>query len=111
VDNTFGPLGKPRRPAHWALLHAGAEFLPVRDRKIIWRKADGLSVAQIAKEMGVSELDIQNSLARSARTLAIWERGATRWATRYVAREPMAQAPGAMPERDIRRSSNQMVEA
>ena len=104
MTESFGPLGKPRRPAQWALLHAGIEFIPKRDREIMWMRAEGHSVETIAHAKGLSDLEVERSLTRTARTLAAWERNACKWATRYVAREPMAQAPGAMPESDTRRS-------
>lgn len=104
MSDAFGPLGSPRRPAQWALLHAGIEFIPKRDREIMWLRAEGYSIESLAEAQGLSDIEIERSLARTARTLAMWERNACKWATRYVAREPMAQAPGAMPETDARRS-------
>lgn len=93
----FGPL-KGRTPAQWALLHAGVEFLPAKDREIIWLRAGRYSISKISQLKGMPEIQVERSLGRSARTLATWERNACKWATRYVAREPMALAPGASPE-------------
>lgn len=103
-DLPFGPIGSFRTPAQWALMHAGLEFLAKRDREIVWLKAEGLEIETLATRLGIPEIEIERSLDRTARTLATWERNACKWATRYVAREPMAQAPGASPESDIRRS-------
>lgn len=100
----FGKLGSSRTPAQNALLHAGLEFIPKRDREIMWLRAEGYPIESLAKTQGMSDIEIERSLERTARTLAAWERNACRWATRYIAREPMAQAPGAMPESDARRS-------
>lgn len=93
----FGPING-RTPAQWALLHAGVEFLPSLDREIIWLRAGRCTIQQIAQMKRMKPIDVERSLGRSARTLATWERNACRWATRYVAREPMALAPGASPE-------------
>lgn len=98
----FGPING-RTPAQWALLHAGVEFLPTRDRRIIWLRAGRCSLEFIALQFQMTELDVERSLGRSARTLATWERNASKWATRFVAREPMSLAPGASPEREAGR--------
>jgi hypothetical protein len=97
----FGPASSRTR-AQWALLHAGVEFLPSKDRRIIWERAGGSTIELLARTYELTELEVERSIGRSARTLATWERNACKWATRYVAREPMALAPGASPEREGR---------
>jgi hypothetical protein len=105
----FGPISD-RTGAQWALLHAGVEFLPVKDRQIIWQRAGGATIELIAKTFEMTELDVERSIGRSSRTLCTWERNANKWATRYVAREPMALAPGASPEREGRHREVAMAE-
>lgn len=96
----FGPVSG-RTPAQWALLHAGVEFLPKLDREVIWLRAGRCTIEQIAQLKSMPAIQVERSIGRSARTLATWERNACRWATRYVAREPMSLAPGASPEGEI----------
>jgi hypothetical protein len=109
MTTPFGTLGSSRSPSQWALLHAGIEFIPKRDREIMWERAGGLSIDQLAEKFGIPDVEVERSILRTSRTLAAWERNACKWATRYVAREPMAQAPGAAPERGSGRT-NETVE-
>jgi hypothetical protein len=92
-------IGAPRRPCQWASLHAGEEFLPAMDLDILqWRQA-GLSVDAIAVILNMDPLWVEHNLARTCRTLATWERNACKWATRFVALEPMVAELGDNRER------------
>jgi hypothetical protein len=63
-------------------------------------KALGVSNAVLAEHFGIDVLEVERSLARTARTLATWERNACSWSTRYVAVEPNSQYPSGASERD-----------
>jgi len=96
-------VGEPRTPAEWAQLHAGIEFIqPQRDRELMQMSAQGFSVCNLAEQFAMDPLEVQRSLARTARTLATWERNACKWSTRFVAIEPNSQYPQGASERDQR---------
>lgn len=81
-------IGRPRRPCEWAALHAGVEFVPMQDQRVLALRQGRWSIDIIAKVLVLDPLEVERSLARTCRTLATWERNACKWATRYVAIEP-----------------------
>jgi hypothetical protein len=103
----FGPIRK-RTPAEYAQLHAGIEFITPeweRDCAILMARGFGMGcdLAFLAELAGKTEYEVQQGLARVARTLATWERNASKWANKYVAIEPSAAFPDGASERDQQR--------
>jgi hypothetical protein len=100
----FGPIRK-RTPAEYAQLHSGIEFIfPEweRDCAILMARGFGMGfdvrvLAQLAEK---EEYEVTLALARVSRTLATWERNASKWANRYVAVEPQSANPDGASERD-----------
>lgn len=93
TDNPALPFGDHARfrPCQWAMLHAGIEFIaPERDRLFLWCRSLGYSVDILAAIGEVEPIEVERAIGRASRTLATWERNASRWANRYVAREPQA---------------------
>ncbi len=96
-------IGQPRRPAAWASLHAGEEFLPELDRDVLFSRQLGMPVELIGDALGLDPLEVERNLARTCRTLATWERNACKWANRYVAIEPNVAEYGDTRERTSQR--------
>jgi hypothetical protein len=91
-DFRLRKVGEARTPAEWAQLHAGIDFImPDRDREMMQLKAMGATVEQLSSRFGMAALEVDRAIARTARTLATWERNACKWSTRFVACEPMAE--------------------
>ncbi|MGH9920225.1 MAG: hypothetical protein ACRD6W_15330 [Nitrososphaerales archaeon] len=96
TDNPALPFGDHRqfKPCQWAMLHAGIEFIaPERDRLLLWGRSCGYSVDLLAAVANVPPVEVERAIGRASRTLATWERNASRWANRYVAREPVSAFP------------------
>jgi hypothetical protein len=104
----FGPMASrsagDRSHAEWAQWHSGVEFLtPVWERDCLLLASRGWTCRALAEVARIDEYEVQAALGRQARTLATYERNASRWASRYVAREPQASATDGASERDQRR--------
>lgn len=100
----FGPFRR-RTPAEWAQLHAGIErIFPEWERDCAILMARGFGMGQnlstLADLAGKTEDEVANAIARVSRTLATWERNASKWANRYVAIEPQSALPDGASERD-----------
>lgn len=103
----FGPLRR-RSPAEYAQLHSGIEFITPeweRDVAILMARGFGIQydVTSLAVMAGRTETEVRDALARVCRTLATWERNASKYASRYVAIEPTAGFADGSSERDQRR--------
>jgi hypothetical protein len=96
-----------RRPAHWAQLHAGIQYIvPVWERNaLIWLSC-GVPVREIADGNRVSAPEVRAAIARVERTLATWEREQDSYATRYPIREPTSLLPDGAGERDRTRDGS-----
>jgi hypothetical protein len=93
-----------RSHAEWAQWHSGVEFLtPVWERDCLLLTSRGWTRQALAEVARIDEYEIDAALGRQARTLATYERNASRWASRYVAREPQASSSDGASERDQRR--------
>lgn len=105
---SYRKLGEPRTPAEWAQLHAGVEFIqPERDRLMMQMAGAGFNVWHLAEQFAVDPLEVERSLARSARTLITWERNACKWATHFVAVEPNSAYPNGSSQRDQAKENDQ----
>lgn len=101
-------LGEPRTPAEWAQRHAGIEFIqPPRDREMMERRAQGWNVDMLAQQYAIDPMEVERSLARTARTLITWERNACRWATHFVAVEPNGNYGDGSSQRDMKLERDQ----
>jgi hypothetical protein len=104
----FGPLGVRRSAAEYALFHAGIEFVSPeweRDCVILMARGFGIvwDITSLAVLAGKTEDEVRAAIGRVTRTLATWERGASKWSNRYVAIEPASQFGDGSSERDQRR--------
>jgi hypothetical protein len=104
TELSFGPIRK-RTPAEYAQLHAGIEFIMPeweRDCAILMARGFGMGfdVSVLAEIAGKPEYEVRAALGRVSRTLATWERNASKWANRYVAVEPQSALPDGASERD-----------